>query len=725
MEIEKVFRESVRAACSRSVQDIRFSPELEKRVYDQLAVRRGKRYRSLYIAGSMVACLVLALSIWGPTPTGIPENVGHIATALSGQKDKALVEKALHPLQQAIPELQSYQIEIKETTAYMIHVQLSKNDRELASATVNKQTGTLEVFKWLTGDNRETIPPKSVAVEKATAFLKAILGSGSERYQMVEVREIQRPQQGYLSLDIKGMNVVFKQIENKESNVSADISIWVDSSSRIVSYGHLNEAEKAMLMKLKKALPELKSESVLANKEATSFGSLLTLTDADKQGSTLLIGLEGRGDVLHFFEIESQQNRSDVLAEKPLALEKATLFLQQMMGDDWKQYRETGAFSFPVYMRYLKGLPVLEDNLDIVVDSKGHIVRYKKNAINYDLSQLPDPSIAIDREVAEGTLAQNMKLRYIERAVVKRNPHTQEVLQAQPMLDYTPAVGNMQMGEIRSLYWYIDAETGSIHYGLGNNGMDYDRRTTHEPIALKPAQSAVIHTKEDAAELLSKDWGVEVKGLPYHEGEQRDFQEKQQKVYQWETKDHKLLQVVTDAQTGRVTAVAIPRVDAQGRLSQQDAFKEAVRILEKYVDPGVTEVQISQVIEAGKATPVSSGSWEFEFFKSHEGVPVIEQYPNEAYIVRVDPSTGKAIGFFSRTGMKEKGALPDKSKAVSAEKALQEYLRYLPLQLAYTIEGVEGEKLTAPKLIYVPISDRKYANQYIHIDAITGKAVIR
>jgi len=45
--------------------------------------------------------------------------------------------------------------------------------------------------------------------------------------------------------------------------------------------------------------------------------------------------------------------------------------------------------------------------------------------------------------------------------------------------------------------------------------------------------------------------------------------------------------------------------------------------------------------------------------------------------------------------------------------------------LAYTIKGVEDEKLAKPKLIYVPMSDKRYADKYIYIDAISGKAVIR
>ncbi|XOS94100.1 hypothetical protein ACLMAB_12570 [Brevibacillus laterosporus] len=135
----------------------------------------------------------------------------------------------------------------------------------------------------------------------------------------------------------------------------------------------------------------------------------------------------------------------------------------------------------------------------------------------YDLASLPEPSKAISQKKAEEELTQNMKLRYIERSVVKRDPETHQVIEERPLLDYTPAVAHVQMGEIRSLNWYIDADTGKLEYGLGNNGIDYDRRTNHEPIRLKASQPTIIKTKEEAARLLTDQFGVEVTGLPLSE----------------------------------------------------------------------------------------------------------------------------------------------------------------------------------------------------------------
>ncbi|XOS94099.1 hypothetical protein ACLMAB_12565 [Brevibacillus laterosporus] len=183
--------------------------------------------------------------------------------------------------------------------------------------------------------------------------------------------------------------------------------------------------------------------------------------------------------------------------------------------------------------------------------------------------------------------------------------------------------------------------------------------------------------------------------------------------------------MVTNAKTGQVEEIYIPRADGKITVSQQDALKEAIATLEKYVDPGVTEVQISRILEPGEANSVNSGDWHFSFFKSQDGVPVLEQYPDQAYDVSVDPSTGKVNRFQSHTQWKDKIVLPDKSQAVPVKEAVQEYLKVMPLQLAYTLKGVDKENLSEPKLIYVPLSAKENADKHIYLNAITGKVELR
>ncbi|USG65020.1 peptidase [Brevibacillus ruminantium] len=725
MDVDKELREAVQNSSRKVVQDVTFTPELEKRIYDQLATRRKKSSR-IYMFGTIAACLALALGVWTGMPAEFKEGWQQSASILSEQKAKAMVQKALQPLQTAIPELSSYQLEIKDTASGTIQAVLRKSDREFAKVAINRTSQDVEVFKWTTGETDLQAPSEEMAKEKATAFLRTFLGEKSEQYRQVAAREIYRPQNGYLELDVNGMYVAFKQTGNGKGATSSDLSVWVDGSGRIVSYGYINQDEQALLAKLEKALPEWKADYVLANKDASSSGHALTLAGADKKGHTALVSVGRDGHTLLSYQVGRMGDQVDPpeWAPKSLALEKANQFLQQILEKDWKNYRETGNTDIPRYRRYHDGLPVLEDHLYVAVDREGRVLGYGKSVDQIDLARLPDPSKALPLQDAKQAVAENMKLRYIENVVFKRDPVTREPVEAGPLLEYTPAVAYLQMGDTRSLYWYIDAETGKIRYGLGNNGMEYDQLSTHEPIRMgtgKPDQPAV-KTKEEAARLLTDEWGVHLQGLKLHEYDREDG--RKQKVYKWETKDQKRLEVVTDGQTGRVIQVEIPRTDTQITVSQQDAFQEAIRVLKTYTDPGVEEVQLSQVIEPGQSTPVSSGDWQFEFIKSHEGVPVLEQNANEAYIVTVDPSTGKANGFLNRTDMTAAVALPDKKRAISVEQAAQAYLNIMPLQLAYTLKGVEGEKLVEPKLIYVPMNE-EYAERIIHLDAITGKAVIR
>lgn len=229
----------------------------------------------------------------------------------------------------------------------------------------------------------------------------------------------------------------------------------------------------------------------------------------------------------------------------------------------------------------------------------------------------------------------------------------------------------------------------------------------------------MIRSNEEASRLLEELSGRHLDSLAFTKREDESGPDARiQKVFHWETEDERRLEVDTDANTGQVVGIWIPRADNRITVSQQEAFKEAVRFLETYVDPGVEEIQVSQIIEPAEANPVSSGDWQFEFIKSHEGVPVLEQDTDEAYIVTVDPSTGKANGFVNKTQHREEVTLPEKSGAVPVEQAAQAYLAHMPLQLAYTIKGVEGEELVEPKLIYIPMGDED-----IRIDAITGQAI--
>ncbi|RNB79496.1 peptidase [Brevibacillus fluminis] len=729
MDIDKEFRQAVQDISQPVAQDVRFTPELAQKIRDRAGEGRRSGYRKLYTAATAVACLAAALAVWNPDMSELQNQVKQSAAALSDQKSKAIMQAALQPLQKAIPELSGYKLEMTGSTAGMITAFLREKDGVYANIAVNKQTGKLEVFKWSTGNGAQKQPSAQVAKEKAEQFLQAMLGEISAQYQQVAAGEIARPRSGYLDLDVPAIAVTYKKMKNGKTVPFSDVVVWVDGAGKVVSYGQVSDAEQATFTRLREALPELNPDAVLSNKGVHSSGYSFLLMNADKEGNQALISMTGQGDALTDYAVESVGNRQEPVewAPKTVAVGKADQFLQSMLGEERKQYRETGNYDNPTYMRYYNDIPVLEDSLYVAVDKSGRIRQYTRSDVVYDPVALPDPSSAVPRQSAEGVLAKNMKLRYIEQVVIKRDPQAGGKPEVRPMLDYTPAVADLQMGISRSLYWYIDAVTGKIQYGAGNNGIDYDRRGTNEPITLnagKNNQPVMVKTKEEAASLLAKDMGVDVKGLKSGEGKDDDSPSGKKKHFFWETKEGRQIDVTIDAQTGRVVDITIPRVDHNITVSEQVAFKEAIGFLEKFVDRGVTEVQLSQVIEPGEPNPVSSGSWEFEFIKSHEGVPVLEQYPGEAYIISVDPSTGKVHGFVNRTHMQEAVALPDKSKAVPVEQAVREYLAYMPLQLAYTVKGAMGERLASPKLVYVPMSDSKYADRNITIDAITGKAVI-
>ncbi|MGO0063446.1 YcdB/YcdC domain-containing protein [Brevibacillus fluminis] len=489
-------------------QEVQFTPELAQKIRDRAGKGRRGGYRKLCAAATAVACLATALAVWNPDPSKLQNQVKQSAAALSDQKSKAIMQTALQPLQKAIPELSGYKLEMTGSTAGMITSFLREKDGVYANIAVNKQTGQLEVFKWSTGDGAQKQPPAHVAKEKAEQFLQAMLGERSAQYKQVAAGEIARPRSGYLDLDVPAIAVMYKQMKNGEAVPFSDVVIWVDGAGKVVSYGKVNAAEQATFTRLKEALPELNPDAVLSNKGFHSSGYSFLLTNADKEGNQALISMTGQGDAVTDYAVESAGGREEPVAWAPktAAVEKADQFLQSMLGKERNQYRETGNAAIPTYMRYYNDIPVLEDNLYVAVDRSGRIRQYSRSDVAHDPALLPDPSSAVSRQSAEGVLAKNMKLRYIEQAVIKRYPQAGGKPEVRPMLDYTPTVAHLQIGVSRSLYWYIDAVTGKIHYGTGNNGMDYDRRGTHEPITLnagKANQPVMVKTKEEAASLLA------------------------------------------------------------------------------------------------------------------------------------------------------------------------------------------------------------------------------
>ena len=681
MDIEKVFRDAVRSAHQKAVKNVHFTPRLQMRIRQEIQKRKQRQSRKLYTMAAVAACLVFSLAWWTGAerfPFDPPTSLSETDKPMSESELDAFVQKALENLYRAMPELKEYEVDVSEPHSGGVIMLLRKGNGESVHLTIDGETGGLETFQHSKpASSAERQVSQEAAIEKATAFLQEVLGEESGSYRLKETSRMQ-------AQESQVINVVFGHLDKGTEEPFGAIAIGVDAAGDVRMFSRVNEREQETLSRMSQAVPDLK-QYLLESKTPHEEGFYIVLHKPGDAASKARLSVIGKESSLAQLDFEDTGGSSPDNAPKPVAVEKATSFLELMLGDDSSSYRLVSDDPVPTFQRYYHDLPVIEDTILIGVDQHEQIRFFSKRAASLVPAAFPDPSQAVPIESAVQELAANMKLRYIEN------------LNGRPLLEYTPAISSLTLGRDPSPHWMIDAKTGKMQFiAYGTNGIHYDKMEPVPPIPVNPPDRAVmVSTKEEAVQLLKNEFAVDVTGMKYAERAERN-----NKVYSWMTPSDKVIEVVTDASSGQVVELTVPRQGTSVNTSQKEALDEAVRFLSKYVDPGVKELLLCEVIEAGPGNGyTTSGEWEFKFFKSHQGIPVIERTPLQAYTVTVDPATGKANGFrkdgafgAARERVSPAGAvtLPDKNNVVPIETAVQEYLKYLPLQLSYTLVDENG-----------------------------------
>jgi hypothetical protein len=703
MGLDERLRKAVREAGHHAVQDIKFTAGLEQRIRHQAALQTRKpKWRRAFIAVSAAVCIVIIGTAWGIRTGELQSAADRFFSALEEQDLQDYTRSSLEPLLQAVPELSGYKMSVEKASEEKIIVKLEKGDAwgSRAAAVINRENGTLEVFKWFMEGEDEHPPAAGLAREKAEAFVSLVAGDEGKPYRLMDNSEIQRPEFGYMDLDIAGRNVAFAAAD--AAPAISDLSVWVDQAGRIRAFSRMNMQEKKLLNAFAGKLPGLDEALVLEHKSAEVSGNGLVFASRERPGRILVIGSEG-GLLSHYRIEASKQVESTDTTPKAVAMERADSLMRTALGEDAKNYRMQGYSNNTVrYVRYLNGLPVLGDDISVAVNESGQIESYDKEAHKYDLSAAPNPAEAVLKTAAEAEVTRNLKLTYV---LPQENKEDMDSDRA--MLQFTPAL----VGD-----WRIDAVSGKMEYGYGSNGMAYDH-LPYRPISLQGAREPkLIWTKEQAAELLNAQSQADLTQMKYREyveGEEEPASTKK-KHFEWTNGDDQLLEVVTDTATGRVVEINTPRFNDQIKVSQEEALEAANRFLMQAIDPNVEEVQLSQMMQPGESTPVSHGSWQFEYLQSYQGIPVTYSNESEAYIVAVDPFTGKVHSFkdFSPSAA-EKVSYPEPAGVMAKEQAARLFLQENPLQLVYTIDGFDGSQ-SEPRLVYMPQPGRTTA-----INAIT------
>lgn len=417
-----------------------------------------------------------------------------------------------------------------------------------------------------------------------------------------------------------------------------------------------------------------------------------------KTGALLWYQNNGKGLASHSQKAISESQKEGI----------AATFLQSMMGEEGSRYQMISRSSEMVYQQFLNGIPLLGSEVAIRVDERGKVVQYSAShgALGLRLSDLIGPDQAITAEQLQATLREQMRLRYIENLEAV-DPDTGEITRTGPMLEYAPAV--RFSGAVS-----LNAESGQIIYTS-----NYDRDTSRgvSPIPVSPQENRTqIKSKQEAAMFFRQVWGLPVESDIQIMEKTRDRGTlKGYKIYSWDGSGGSAM-LAADPVTGKVVELSREPKRGNGRLAQEEAQREAVRYLQMYMDPTISEVQVAHT-----SYEKVRNLYTFTFMVSYAGIPVVKEPDQDiAYQIAVDGTTGELVAF-------RKNAVPDmaslqkklplKEEIITPEQAVTQYVKYNPFSLAYRRE--EGRP--SPVLVYTQ-EYRGNQDYRIFIDAQTGKA---
>ncbi|HBC94851.1 MAG TPA: hypothetical protein DCZ10_18615 [Pelotomaculum sp.] len=516
----------------------------------------------------------------------------------------------------------------------------------------------------------------------------------------------------------------------------------------LFSKAELTEAQRQALEKMYQIIPELKElslQSVEYNEDKTAWGGFLTdgspdVTPDNRRIQASIAFDAETGDLVNF-DIYNPEWTAEKMPSAALVEEKAAEFVRKLLGDRLKEYEMEETISYikestlddkgnkrtmtsaQVYFnRLINGVPLLNSCFQVSVDSVGHITRFSKEKDdNPDPAKFPDPSRAMTKEAAEKVYAGlvEMKLSYNYSHSWLGNGGEEPI----PVLMYYPSFSG-----------FIDAETGKPLEDSGGTLQQSQR-----VILNGEGKKFYAATPEEGARLLAEEFGVDMAGMEFGSVRVHDLPVTsgyQFKEYSWrsetqqetDSNEVRFIHLKTIADTGEIVGFGIQDDSGrgkQGTVSKEDAQKTAVQFLQRYLEPGAVELELTVFpseenipawVDQSKLTDQMQQRPQFfiQFSETYQGIPVADS----SHIVRVDALTGKVTDF----GIGSRNAsvtLPDSNDAVTADVAKAEYLNRHPLRLVYIWPEYYEQKAPSPQLVYRPVSGERG-----YIDALTGKTVV-
>ncbi|NQF15144.1 hypothetical protein HPY31_14600 [Brevibacillus sp. HB1.3] len=476
------------------------------------------------------------------------------------------------------------------------------------------------------------------------------------------------------------------------------------------------------IQKVKERLPYLADFSystleILENDDGTNRIIIILQTSKEKKKPSFEFSLDKQGNPKGFSYDEEFPEEGRPKIEHDKVVSKTTDFMKQWYGPDM------GGFAYnPNYSRdneahftkLVNGLPYLNINVRLTVNSKGEIISKGSGLHKYNLGDdapalenmnFADPKEAISKNQAEKAFAKHLKLFYLKQPVERWDEKTKKNLYGPPTLRYKSEFSE-----------FIDAKTGEEVPAYDGSGSAYNPIVKVNPVG----KEVTVKTTEEAAAMFAA-FGIESKAEKINEGISEDTKGKK---YTHEINKDFDAEIETEEETGRFMSyrvvdkrkkeIKFPKEDPNRKkwITPEESMKLAIAALEKYGPK-----HLKEVMPIGTAEFQQRGAaLGFKFVNVHEGIPVLD----DKIFIRIDRITGEVVGLHMEDVSWEPLILPDPKKAVSHEQALKEYLKVRPLELQYFTSNVDIE---SDNRNYQPILVYRTAISLDHreIDALTGK----
>ncbi|MBH0331425.1 hypothetical protein ABH14_16680, partial [Brevibacillus brevis] len=266
------------------------------------------------------------------------------------------------------------------------------------------------------------------------------------------------------------------------------------------------------IQKVKERLPYLSDFSystlkILEKDDGTNDITIILQTSKEKKKPSFTFGLDKQGnpDKFSYNEEFPEEGRPKIEHEKVVS--KATDFMKQWYGPDMGGFAYNPNYSKDNEAHFTKlvnGLPYLNINVRLTVNSKGEIISKGSGLHKYNLGddapalenmKFADPKEAISKDQAEKAFAKHLKLFYLKQPVEGWNEKTKKNLYGPPTLRYKSEFSE-----------FIDAKTGMEVPDYDGSGNAYNPIVRVNPVG----KEVTVKTTEEAAAMFAA-FGIESK----------------------------------------------------------------------------------------------------------------------------------------------------------------------------------------------------------------------